>query len=204
MKKYCPPGFFCIEQFTLLLLLILLFGLCYIFNNISLNINLNRNHTATNNNNLNKDTEIHKERTNNKYDNLNQHFNISHNNQKTNFEDPYNPPLKQNQFIPINIKTQSYNKPYTQNGILTRLSNNEQILPLFGRPLISNRDKWNFYTMTDKTNMIKLPIIYKNKRSTSEYGCDNLYTGDIVKVEGYNDTFKVTIYDNEGLTYLPY
>ena len=37
------------------------------------------------------------------------------------------------------------------------------------------------------------PIIYKNKRSTSEYGCDNLYTGDVVRVEGYDDDFKVTL-----------
>ena len=201
MPKICPPGVFCIEKFTLFILFFSLVGLYFLIKNITLDINI-----------INKpakqiDINLNEERITSQYDNLNQHFNVSTQNQKTRFEDPYNPPMKQNPYmVPINIKTQgtTHNYNYTQTGILTRLSNNEQILPLFGRPLISNRDKWNFYTMNDKTNMIKLPIIFKNKRSTSEYGCDNLYNGDIVKVEGYNDNFKVTIYDNENLNYLPY
>jgi len=199
MPKTCPPGVFCIEKFTLFILFFSLVGLYFLIKNISLDINIINKPTKQ------IDINLNEERITSQFDNLNQHFNVSTQNQKTRFEDPYNPPMKQNPYmVPINIKTQGQNLNYSQIGILTRLSNNEQILPLFGRPLISNRDKWNFYTMNDKTNMIKLPIIYKNKRSTSEYGCDNLYTGDIVKVEGYNDNFKVTIYDNENLNYLPY
>ena len=33
---------------------------------------------------------------------------------------------------------------------------------------------------------------------------DNIYNGDIVHVEGYNDAFKVTTYDNNVIRYLPY
>ena len=80
----------------------------------------------------------------------------------------------------------------------------EMILPLMGRPLYVSRDKWNFYTMKDSNNMVKLPITHKNKSCTNEYGCDNLYNGDTVYVEGYNDTFKVTIYDNQVMQYIPY
>ena len=32
--------------------------------------------------------------------------------------------------------------------------------------------------MTDKNNMIKLPVSHKSKSCTSEYGCDNIYNGD--------------------------
>ena len=78
------------------------------------------------------------------------------------------------------------------------------ILPLMGRPLFTNRDKWNFYTMSDKSNMIKLPITNKGRSCTSEYGCDNLYNGDTVYVEGYNDAFKVTVYDNQIMRYIPF
>jgi hypothetical protein len=199
MPTTCPPGVFCIEKITLFILFLILIGLFFLIKNITLDINIGNKPTKKININLNK------ERNNNQFEKLNQQINVSTHNQKTNFEDPYNPPMKQNPYmVPINIKTQGQHINYSQIGILTRLSNNEQILPLFGRPLISNRDKWNFYTMNDKTHMIKLPIIYKNKRSTSEYGCDNLYAGDIVKVEGYNEPFKVTIYDNEKLNYLPY
>ena len=195
MSKTCPPGVFCIEKFTFFIIISIIIGLYFLIKNITFNVILDKKQDNF------KDIKLNEER------NLTHNLNLSLNNQKTRFEDPYNPPLKQNPyFLPINIKTQTRNENinYSQIGILTRLNNNEQILPLFGRPLIANRDKWNFYTMNDKTNMIKLPIIYKNKRSTSEQGCDNLYTGDVVRVEGYNDNFKVTIYDNENLHYIPY
>ena len=107
--------------------------------------------------------------------------------------------------VPINVSTQSCaDAPYRQLGILTRYGGkDETILPLMGRPLFSKRDKWNFYTLNDKNNMIKLPVKVKGKSGTSEYGCDNVYSGDIVFVEGYNDAFKVTTYDNDIVRYLP-
>lgn len=126
---------------------------------------------------------------------------------------PYSPPLRDDRIfnndntisrIPINQSTQSFDTTYRQIGILTRENGPETILPLMGRPLFSNRDKWNFYTMNDKNNMIKLPITFKNKSCTNDQGCDNLYNGDTVYVEGYNDLFKVTIYDNNVMKYIPY
>ena len=73
-----------------------------------------------------------------------------------------------------------------------------------GKPLITNRDKWNYYTMTDKNHMIKLPITHKGRSCINEYGCDSMYNGDSVYVEGYEDAFKVTIYDNNVTKYIPY
>jgi hypothetical protein len=131
------------------------------------------------------------------------------------FFDIYQPPLRNDRCmtgggdirgsIPINVSTQRCDDaPYRQLGILTRYGGkDETILPLMGRPLFSNRDKWNFYTLNDKNNMIKLPVKVKGKSGTSEYGCDNVYNGDIVFVEGYNDAFKVTTYDNDIVRYLP-
>ena len=105
----------------------------------------------------------------------------------------------------VNVSTQGCgDSPYRQVGILTRLNgNDETILPLMGRPLFTRRDKWNFYTLNDKNNMIKLPVKVNGKSGTSEYGCDNVYNGDVVFVEGYNDAFKVTTYDNDVVRYLP-
>lgn len=126
---------------------------------------------------------------------------------------PYDAPLRDervfnkscaNVNIPINIPTQSVNSNYRQLGILTRVNRDDTILPLMGRPLIVNRDKWNYYTMNDKNNMIKLPISFKNKSCTSETGCDSVYNGDTVYVEGYSDLFRVTLYDNATMEYIPY
>lgn len=130
-------------------------------------------------------------------------------------EDPYAPPLRNDSYfggigltppivtMPINVRTQGppMNTNYRQVGLLTRINGKETILPLMGRPLQKNRDKWQFYTMSDKNNSVKLPISFKKKSCTGEYGCDNIYNGDTVYVEGYKDAFQATIYDNAVMEY---
>jgi hypothetical protein len=109
--------------------------------------------------------------------------------------------------VRINVPTRSVDTTYRQVGILTRNGNGngqETILPLIGRPLFTNRDKWQFYTLSDKNNAIKLPVTVNGKSGTNEYGCNNVSTGDTVYVEGYNDAFKVTAYDSASLRYLPF
>jgi len=123
---------------------------------------------------------------------------------------PYVPPLRNTtafsapRGIPINVPTQSFDSSYRQVGILTRINGKETILPLMGRPLFANRNKWQYYTMSDKNNSVKLPVSRNGKSCTNEYGCDSLYNGDTVYVEGYNDAFKITVYDNELPRYIPF
>lgn len=123
---------------------------------------------------------------------------------------PYVPPLRNTTVfsaprgIPINVPTQSFDSSYRQVGILTRVNGKETILPLMGRPLFANRNKWQYYTMSDKNNSVKLPVSRNGKSCTNEYGCDSLYNGDTVYVEGYNDAFKITVYDNELPRYIPF
>jgi len=123
---------------------------------------------------------------------------------------PYAAPLRDDRIIsndvrggiPINVSTRAVDADYRQIGLLTRQNGEETILPLMGRPLFTNRDKWQFYTLNDRN--IKLPLVNKGKSCTNEYGCDNLYNGDTVYVEGLNDAFKVTVYDNAVMKYLPF
>ena len=37
----------------------------------------------------------------------------------------------------------------------------------------------------------------------NEYGCDEVYN-EYFYVKGYNDTFKITIYENNNMQYIPY
>jgi hypothetical protein len=106
--------------------------------------------------------------------------------------------------IPINVPTRSVNAAYRQVGILTRVNGPETILSLMGRPLFPSQDKWQFYTMSDKNQSVKLPVTYKKRSCTSDLGCDNIYNGDTVYVEGYNDAFKATIYDTAIQYSIPY
>ena len=177
MKK-CPPGVICFENITIVIIIVLLCGvLLYVHFNTSKKVNRRQPHL--------EDMQLN----------------------------PYGPPLDDNLYVPpppqrrglvmpINVPTQPFDPVYRQVGILTRIKGKETILPLMGRPVLANRDKWNFYTTNDKTNSINLPITYKGRSCTNEYGCDNLYSGDVVFVEGYNDGFKVTTYDNDSMRYI--
>ena len=130
---------------------------------------------------------------------------------------PYVPPLSDNRYLvpnipyippgtlPINISTNvgAVNTSYRQVGILTATHSKGKILPLLGRPVFTNRDKWQYYTMSDQNNSVKLPVSQNGKSCTNEYGCNRLYDGDTVYVEGINQPYKATIYDNDTIRYIP-
>ena len=81
---------------------------------------------------------------------------------------------------------------YTQLGILVKNHNDKYpvILPLIGRRL--NKYKMQYYTNSHNGNL----NIRKKKNSkiyNDEYGIDELYSNDIVYVDGYQQEFQVTI-----------
>lgn len=112
--------------------------------------------------------------------------------------DPYAPPLKTSGF-PVNIPTRGLPPDYTQVGLLTR---DEKILPLMGRRIMT--DKWQYYTISNTgTINTKLPLTVNGRSCTSEYGCDALSTGDPVFVEGYQQSFRATLYETAAFHYIP-
>lgn len=224
MVKKCPPGVFCIENYTLSVLAVIIIGfLLYLWKNSNTNNSNSGNSYASNSKNNNPVNQL-----TNRIDSLittltsNTNNNMVHTRPDSIFTtnnsvllNPYVPPNRDDRpFIdsnnldprgmPINIRTQGVESTYRQVGILTRINGPETILPLMGRPLIAGRDTWNFYTMTDKNNMVKLPVTFKNRNCSNQYGCDNVYNGDTVYVEGYNDAFRVTVYENNTMRYIPY
>jgi hypothetical protein len=119
--------------------------------------------------------------------------------------DPYYPPVRSNGYSIPSISTQETgNREYMQIGFLSRSSGTETMLPLMGRLIIRRRDKWNYYCISDTNNSIKLPVSVGGKSCTSEQGCQDLNNGDTVYVEGYNDAFYVTMYDNDSYNYNMY
>ena len=209
MAKKCPPGVICVEN-------IVFFSLFLFIGLISIYFLLKNSLSSQNTNTIKEKVyEILPVNTGSglfprpsySFSNVNNDVLLN----------PYEAPLRDDRFFPnllagdirgnipitpINVSTRAVDAEYRQVGILTRMNGPEMILPLMGRPLFTNRDKWNFYTMSN--NNIKLPVINKKKSCTDEYGCDNLYNGDTVYVEGINDAFKVTSYDNSTYKYLPF
>ena len=82
---------------------------------------------------------------------------------------------------------------YRQLGYLTCAG--RERLPLFGR-MLNHRDKWTYYTLEQG---IKLPIEYNNRLCTQSPGCNELSSGDAVKVEG--TTYKVNLYESFLVSY---
>lgn len=205
----CPPGVLCIESVTLLIVILIAIGVIIFVQNNTINNIANQGVRQV----------IHKKKIVSR-PNVQSRFNYGFSDAPDDvLLNPYKAPLRDDRIfqggihrgtggdirgMPINIATQSVDTNYRQVGILTRVNGGEMILPLLGRPLLTNRDKWNFYTMSDKNNIVKLPVTHKGKSCTNEYGCDNLYNGDTVYVEGYNDAFKVTMYDNQVMKYIPF
>ena len=105
--------------------------------------------------------------------------------------------------IPINIPTSTVEENYSQVGFITRSSGEETILPLYGRYIYRRRDKQQYYTLSDKHQSVRLPVMYQGKSCMNEYGCNSLSNGDVVYVEGYNDSFKVTLYENQIFRFFP-
>ena len=202
MKK-CPPGVICVENVTLLLLfIILLVSVSFVYSNsngkvVTINNDITSKETSSgwlNNllpswpyNNLPRDVLL----------------------------DPYAAPYRDERYlvpirntVPINVSTNigSVDTTYRQMGIITPLNgaSKDNILSLMGRPLFTNRDKWQYYTISNQHNNVKLPITFKGKSALNDYGVDKIFDGDTIYVEGYNEAFRVTVYENDTIKYLPF
>lgn len=82
--------------------------------------------------------------------------------------------------------------------------NNKKILPLYGEETYRGSNQWRYYTSTDGYHSLKLPVYYRNRSCQDEYGCGEIYDGDMVRVEGYNSPFKASIYKLGIARYIPF
>jgi len=208
MKK-CPPGVICVENITLFLIIIIILVLGFLFY-----INL-KDKTKETTINVSTREELPVQSRGFfsflpswPYNNI----------PKDVLLDPYSPPYRDERYlvpelivpkrVPINVSTNigAVDTQYRQMGILTPLNgaSKDNILPLMGRPLFTNRDKWQYYTISNQHNNVKLPISFKGRSALNDYGVDQIFSGDTVYVEGYNDAFKTTVYENDTIKYLPF
>ncbi len=210
MKK-CPEGVICIENITLsiLFLVIIIFVFIYSSNN------------KQSSNTSNSEKIIIKENSATNGFGFFPRYNYGYTNLPNDILlNPYTPPLKDERYIvpngefiptgsvPINVSTNigAVETNYRQLGILTPLNgtSKDNILPLMGRPLFTSRQKYQYYTTSNQQNNIKLPVSVKGRSGTNEYGVDEVFNGDTVYIEGINEPYKVTVYDNSVIKYIPF
>jgi hypothetical protein len=216
MAKKCIPGVICIENMTFVLMIIVLVIFSYI-----LYITQKMNSAST----KNTSQSIY----DSKYvSNIPSNVIVSTTgetiggastrNSPGYYINPYGPPQRQDDMffrrdstdirggIPINVETRGSPGAYYQVGILTnKESHDPLILTLMARRLTNGRDKWQYYTISNTGNMnTKLPVNVNGKNCSSEYGCDEIQSGDNVFVQGYDKSFKTTIYENSLFSYIPF
>ena len=112
--------------------------------------------------------------------------------------------------IPINVQTQGYPDTYQQIGVLTApggtdmsATPNRTVLPLFGRKLTTNRDRWNYYTRTDGMNPVQVPLQFKRRNCDDDNGCDEIITGDSVGVPIIGQSYTANVFRYSTPRYLP-
>jgi hypothetical protein len=112
--------------------------------------------------------------------------------------------------IPINVQTQGYPDTYQQIGVLTApggtdmsATPNRTVLPLFGRKLTTNRDRWNYYTRSDGMNPVQVPVQFKRRNCDDDTGCDEIITGDSVGVPILGQSYTANVFRYSTPRYLP-
>lgn len=204
MKK-CPPGVICVENVTLFFIFAALVVIYILYNQLSQSQNKQKDmRLVLDNQSHHSNPSLNHKSHHDSY--THHHTRQSSSNFKDVLLDPYAPPLRnESPQMAINVSTNvgAVDSNYRQVGLLNTLNSKAGVIPLMGRPLYTNRDKWQYYTMSDQQNSVKLPISYNGKSCTNEYGCDRLNNGDTVYVEGVNEAYKITLYDNDTIRYLP-
>lgn len=214
MAKKCIPGLFCIENMTLFMLFVIFLLLVYLYI-MTLRIggklsgsNIQPTYQNASRMPLNGSEYTSPDVFNNeRIPPLNmEDTRIRTMMSSASSSDPRTPPTNG---MPINVNTRSATVEYNQLGLLTRSSEGEHndkiILPLFGRQSDIGRSKYQYYTMSNTGSVsTKLPVNLAGKSCTSERGCDEIVSGDMVYVEGYGDVFKATVYENGLFRYLPF
>uniref|UniRef100_A0A6C0D9V0 Uncharacterized protein n=1 Tax=viral metagenome TaxID=1070528 RepID=A0A6C0D9V0_9ZZZZ len=102
----------------------------------------------------------------------------------------------------LSLATRGPASPYQQVGILTAeggssssASPDRTILPLYGRELDARRGRWNYYTRTDGTNPVQVPVRVRNRVCDDDMnGCDEVSDGDGIHVPALGRSFKATVY----------
>ena len=112
--------------------------------------------------------------------------------------------------VPINVQTRGLPDTFQQIGVLTTpggsstsATPNRTIIPLFGRQLTTNRDRWNYYTRTDGMNPVQVPVQYKRRNCDGDNGCDEILDGESVAVPIMGQSFTANVYRYSTPRYIP-
>jgi len=177
----CSRGFICIKNATLFFLVFSLIFVCWYWHS----------QLASKQSKIAQEPQEAQETQGMPAYNYNTYMPANYRLAETRLSDPLIPPLKA-----------YYSSSYEQMGTLTPANDKAQgnILPLMGKQH-RNGQRWNYYTIANQFNSVKLPIMVKGKDGLNDIGVEELYSGDTVLVKGQDAVYNVLVYDNIGYQY---
>ena len=106
--------------------------------------------------------------------------------------------VNEDNIAPINIQTRGPPGKATQIGVLYKIYGNENtVYPLFGRQRYPRSNMFDYYTMLGPYGT-KVSVITKNNNK------EEVSTNDVVFIKGMRDPYRVTLYENDSPSYIPY
>uniref|UniRef100_A0A6C0DUZ1 Uncharacterized protein n=1 Tax=viral metagenome TaxID=1070528 RepID=A0A6C0DUZ1_9ZZZZ len=103
--------------------------------------------------------------------------------------------------IPINIPTQGLPESFQSVGVVNV---DDKILPLYGRRTAGGGgDRWNYYTRTDTYNPVPIPVRFQKRDCMDDIGCNEILSGEEIKVEVMNKPGRTSMYRFDGPKYIP-
>jgi hypothetical protein len=101
--------------------------------------------------------------------------------------------------LPFGLPTKGLPESFQSVGVMNV---DDKILPLYGRRTTGGSDRWNYYTRTDTYNPVPIPVRFKKRDCMDDVGCNEILSGDDVKVEVMNKEGKTSMYKFDGPKYI--
>lgn len=99
------------------------------------------------------------------------------------------------------VPTRGAPEAYQQMGVVTGADG--KVLPLYGRRVAPRSDYFNYYTRTDTYNPVALPVTFQRRDCQDNVGCQELMTGNEIRMNPTGEVGKVMLYGFDGPRYTP-